>query len=386
MLRLVTFALALLFSLSSHANTLPDPLDLPAQKTDRAIISLMTDIAWAGSRLVAVGENGFILYSDDEGATWQQADVPVRVALTKLQFVGDRLGWAVGHDAVILHTQDGGESWQLQLSGRETGDKLLAAATKWQTTVEEKLAAEDLTAEQQDELTLQLDAAMLAVDEAQREIEVGPNRPFMDVFFRNEQEGYVVGAFGYFFSTKDGGKTWQDNSAVLPNYELLNLYGITELSGGEMIVVGEFGLVLVSDDGGESWWQHDLGYQGSLFGVYPGALADVGVAVGLRGNTFLTYDGGINWRQITPGKASILDMVNTADNRRVIFVGLAGSVAVVNLMTHKTEQIPVKTRAHFAAVEVTKGGSFVLVGSNGIMRINESGEVLPVELKMEAAK
>ena len=68
--------------------------------------------AVAGQRLVAAGARGHIVYSDDRGASWQQAKVPVSADLTALHFVDARQGWAVGHEGVVLHTADGGASWQ----------------------------------------------------------------------------------------------------------------------------------------------------------------------------------------------------------------------------------------------------------------------------------
>ena len=65
----------------------------------------------AGSRLVVVGERGHVLLSDDNGASWAQASVPVRVLLTAVHMRGERTGWAVGHDATILRTRDDGETW-----------------------------------------------------------------------------------------------------------------------------------------------------------------------------------------------------------------------------------------------------------------------------------
>lgn len=42
----------------------------------------MIDVVHAGKRLVAVGDRGHILYSDDQGNTWTQAKVPTRQLLT----------------------------------------------------------------------------------------------------------------------------------------------------------------------------------------------------------------------------------------------------------------------------------------------------------------
>src|SRR3546814_9158629 len=59
-----------------------DPLDAPAITSALAEHGLINGLARAGKRLVAVGERGHILYSDDQANTWQQASVPVRSALT----------------------------------------------------------------------------------------------------------------------------------------------------------------------------------------------------------------------------------------------------------------------------------------------------------------
>lgn len=85
-----------------------DPLDRPAQVSPLASKSLMQGVTRAGARLVAVGQRGHILVSDDSGATWSQAKVPVSSDLTAVFFANDKMGWAVGHDGVILNSVDGG--------------------------------------------------------------------------------------------------------------------------------------------------------------------------------------------------------------------------------------------------------------------------------------
>ena len=59
-----------------------DPLDTPAMSTLKAHKSLLLDVTNAGERLVAVGERGHIIFSNDEGRTWRQATTPVLTTLT----------------------------------------------------------------------------------------------------------------------------------------------------------------------------------------------------------------------------------------------------------------------------------------------------------------
>ena len=88
-----------------------DVLDVPAVKSPLATRSLLNGLARAGDRIVAVGQRGHVLYSDDDGKTWQQAAVPLTSDLVAVHFPTLSTGWAVGHDGVILRTTDSGANW-----------------------------------------------------------------------------------------------------------------------------------------------------------------------------------------------------------------------------------------------------------------------------------
>lgn len=64
-----------------------------------------------------VAGNGYIYYSDDAGLTWttQNAGVATVNALWAINFVTDRIGYAVGAADTILKTEDGGQSWTATL-------------------------------------------------------------------------------------------------------------------------------------------------------------------------------------------------------------------------------------------------------------------------------
>ena len=79
--------------------------------------ALLLDITTAGERLVVAGEQGIVLYSDDQGGSWQQAKVPTTQMLTGIDFADELLGWAVGHDGLILVSEDGARSWRVQRDG-----------------------------------------------------------------------------------------------------------------------------------------------------------------------------------------------------------------------------------------------------------------------------
>jgi Uncharacterized protein related to plant photosystem II stability/assembly factor len=86
-----------------------DVLDLPAVYSKVPSRVPLLAISRAGNRLISAGARGHILYSDDGGSSWRQAEVPVSSDLTAVRFATPQDGWAVGHDGVVLHSADGGQ-------------------------------------------------------------------------------------------------------------------------------------------------------------------------------------------------------------------------------------------------------------------------------------
>lgn len=276
----------------------PRVLSEPARISARALGNATLAVARAGQRLVAVGERGTALWSDDGGHHWQQAQVPVQVTLTALRFLDARTGWAVGHLGVILRSDDGGQHWHKQFDG---------------------VQAAHLAGEQ---------AAHLD-DEVQRRrarhfAEDGPDKPFLDVDFADVRHGVAVGAFGMAFATEDGGQHWQPLMSRLPNPRSLHLYGVRFLARS-LVVVGEQGLILRSEDGGGHFEPVTSPYKGSLFGVLvtrSGAL----VAYGLRGHALRSIDQGRSWDELSTGTSTSLSAATELEDGSLLLLGQTGEL------------------------------------------------------------
>ncbi len=122
---LVAFVLTLPLAASAAASY-RDVLDTPARDSAFAAKSLLNGVANAGQRIVAVGQRGHIVLSDDGGKTWTQAKVPVSSDLVAVYFPTPAKGWAVGHDGIVLHSADSGATWTRQLDGRSAGELMAA--------------------------------------------------------------------------------------------------------------------------------------------------------------------------------------------------------------------------------------------------------------------
>jgi photosystem II stability/assembly factor-like uncharacterized protein len=246
------------------------------------------DVARAGKRLVAVGERGLVLLSDDQGRSWKQAALPSSITLTSVSFVDANNGWAVGHFGMVLHTTNGGNSWQVQLDGSRAAALVLKSAE----ARSEQAAAGDRK-------------ALMALRNARRLVADGPDKPFLDVHFLNEREGLVVGAYGLILATSDGGSSWTPLNANLDNPGERHLYSIAD-SDGRLFLAGEEGLLFRSLPG-DLWHFERLStdYDGSFFTI--SASHQHLVVAGLRGNAFRSLDAGDSWQPLSvPSEASVV--------------------------------------------------------------------------------
>src|SRR5215204_225906 len=168
--------------------------------------------------------------------------------LNAVHFVDSKRGWVAGDGGVVLHTRDGGRSWTRQ-----------TVATK---------------------------------------------ASFNDVYFRNEEDGYLL-AGAEIFTTEDGGETWQAATSFKAQTfggaepELYSVrftskkrgWVVGSLTRGENVVDS---LVLSTDNGGSSWRRQRVPVKDELIHLdFDGDRR--GWVVGSGGRVLHTRDGGLTW-------------------------------------------------------------------------------------------
>ncbi len=295
-----------------------------AIESPKAEKGLMIDVVRAGKRLVAVGDRGHILYSDDQGVTWVQAKVPTRQLLTAVFFINDQHGWAVGHDAKILASTDGGATWTEQFK--------------------------DLSRE----------------------------APLLDVLFNDPNHGFAVGAYGALIETTDAGKTWNDVSDRLDNEDQYHLNAIAQIKDAGLFIVGEQGSMFRSSDDGQTWEKLEGPYEGSLFGVIGTAQPKTLLAYGLRGNLFRSTDFGDTWEpvELKAARGALefgLSGATLLDDGSLVVVGNGGSVVVSHDdgLTFSVFNRP--DRISLSAVTAAGNGDLILVGQGGVRVAEPTG-------------
>jgi photosystem II stability/assembly factor-like uncharacterized protein len=315
----------------THAQLDPnDSANKPAEIEPLVANSLLLDLAVAGTRLVAVGERGHVLLSDDRGATWRQAKtVPTRVMLTAVFFADAQYGWAVGHDETILNTVDGGETWTRSHFAPEA------------------------------------------------------QQPLLDLWFANRVSGIAVGAYGAYFTTNDGGRNWSsakfappssapkhdgeaapEEGDLPPDYHLNRIVGV----GNRLYVAAEGGQLYRSDDRGASWRALPSPYEGSFFGLVP-IRGEGLLAFGLRGHLFRSADAGETWQALESHTTAMLTDGVAINDIRVVIGGLAGVLLVSGDAGETFRLTQQDDRRGVSALLPGPAGAVVVAGEGGVRTI-----------------
>jgi photosystem II stability/assembly factor-like uncharacterized protein len=312
-LAIAAIAATLAAATARTADILPESGAVPAHTMRRLLIA---DAAVAGNRLVAVGDRGWIVLSDDRGASWKRAKSPAAPLLTAVDFIDDKRGWAVGHDAMILATADGGETWTKQFSGP---------------------------------------------------LEQGP---LLDVHFVDAKRGFAVGAYGTFYETSDGGAQWALRKVVADDK---HLNAIVDAGKGNLVVLGEAGTILRSGDSGATWQPVASPYKGSFFG---GATTRDGavLAFGLRGRIYRSTDAGKTWTQVAnASEASLMNASVLADGA-IALTGAAGTLLVSRDNGQTFTPLPSGRRGVISKALAGAPGVILLLGEAGVHELRAGGE------------
>ncbi len=331
---------AMPFQLNAQINPAIQPASGPLSKQTVSRL-LLTDAARQGDRVVAVGDRGYILITDNNGENWTRAKAPLNLPLLNaVHFSDQKTVWAVGHDSVILKSIDHGNEW-----------------------VRTHTKAND-------------------------------QRPLMDILFTDAQTGFAVGAYGAYYETIDAGKKWTERM-IIPEPALSkstakkgkvsgkaamadlddepmksldsdrHLNTIIKLGPNKLFIAGEAGMMLKSDDNGKSWTRVASPYKGSFFGA---VSADDGAVIiyGLRGNIYRAKDANLkSWTQVeVPTKSSMMGSTKLADGS-IVLAGLSGVVLISRDNGKKFALVDSDTIKPLVSPVLGAANSLLIVGESG---------------------
>lgn len=213
------------------------------------------------NRAWAVGENGLVMTTDDSGVRWRRiTNVSTPEHLYAVHFVNDQVGFAVGgEDGTVASTTNGGANWRVQTFPSR-----------------------------------------------------GSAVRFRDVFFADDQFGWIVGWPGRILRTVDGGRNWQQTTPSGDGF--LGVYFVNRDRGWAVGEAGDgYGAILRTTNGGNTWFRQQLPNPAEYqrlngISVDPEDNSEdftltsvffineqVGWTVGRQGAMYKTTNGGVSW-------------------------------------------------------------------------------------------
>jgi photosystem II stability/assembly factor-like uncharacterized protein len=156
----------------------------------------------AGLFVVVCGENGSVYSSTDSGGnwTWQQLNTPTTKNLTSIGAITTDIIIAVGDSGTIIRTSDSGQTW--------------------------------------DDLSVP-------------DPNINFNRLLISTFYPNFNRVWAVGDNGIIYASTDYGFSWFPQNSNTNN----NLYDLAFRNSDEGIAAGENGTVMYTTNGGSTWVQ-----------------------------------------------------------------------------------------------------------------------------------
>ncbi len=193
--------------------------------------------AFADRSLIAVGDFGRIIYSDDQFVSWNRRESLTEELLTDIDFFNELTGLIVGQRATLLRSTDGGLSWSPR------------------------------------SLPAKINLNAIAILDSQRAV--------------------VVADGGMILYSSTAGREWE----LRPTGLSQDLNAIAFQNDGRCIVVGDAGSILRSDDGANSWQEISSSIEAD-FTTVAFSADGVATAVDRDGRVHRSDDGGLQWRQV----------------------------------------------------------------------------------------
>ena len=233
---------------------------------------------------IIAGDYGTFMKTSNGGDTWeiQSCILNIEKPIQALDFIDSNTGWAVGGDwdeGFVLKTVDRGDSW-----------------TCIHTTDFEIYRISFIDANHGWALADDWDCFVYYTNDGGQtwdEQSVDFDDDLEDIWFENENEGWVVGS-GWtestLFYTTDGGDNWMQHDVEMEG-GMLSIFFLDDQKGW---IAGEDGTVYKTTNGGDDW---DLVAEVDIFDFNSIWFVDANTGWAASGFGFIYYttDGGTTW-------------------------------------------------------------------------------------------
>ncbi len=233
-----------------------------------------------------VGQHGTILYWD--GTTWEEQESNYDGLLYDVYFINSNTGWAVGQDETVLHTADGGLNWtRLTFTGTQhyfsvyfidENEGYLCGAAGNNGVIKHTTNGGDTWS-----------------------LEIIPANRMNSIWFGDDDNGWAVGDNGAVFHKSSSAGGWALQSSGTTN----NLTSVDGINIHQVWICGEDGEIRHTNNGGDTWFSQNSSVDNDLRAVHYHD-GEVGWAVGDEGVVTHSNNGGGTWNRLGEGPTGYL--------------------------------------------------------------------------------
>ncbi len=276
-------------------------LSEPIRRSDQFQMASAND-----SVIVAVGNQGLIVTSGDEGENWQRHELPNWPELIDVASCPDNSFAALAAEGQVWVSTNNGEDWTPHAIDSEEAPQSITCDPDnriWVVGSFSSIFTSDDTGATWELTSLDEDTILT-------------NIQFLDA-----QNAYISGEFGTLLKTTDGGMTWERLPELKNNFYPQAMH-FDDLQTGW--IVGLQGQVLHTEDGGEHWALQQADTHAALYGIERagGELYAVG------GEGVVLRNKGQVWTKVDHGKPILLYLraVLPVGADRMLVAGQAGAL------------------------------------------------------------
>jgi photosystem II stability/assembly factor-like uncharacterized protein len=274
-----------------------------------------------------VSNEGLVIKTTDRGLTWNEINIAGNKNYYSVCFINEQKGFIGSDSGLLLTTSDGGNSWQSlqtqlnfeisdihfvsgnvgfiqQKSGNYLNGKHLITfngGIEWAEKIFQGFAivyfVDEYIGYAADQQTVYKTTDTGNTWQTVFSGFISPS----DIFFINDQLGWIKDKQAKIFITTNGGTNWVESKIPIGNYYSSYKYKVRFASPNNGVLVGPDGSTFISDDGGYSWDNAEATTVVDLTCI-DFITTQIGFAAGsslYSSSIIKTTDAGINWYKIT---------------------------------------------------------------------------------------
>jgi len=232
-----------------------------------------------------VGNNGYVLKSTDNGATWNQISTGFFVSFNTVTII-DENNIILSSSNSIVKTNNGGTTWQslsMSIPNISVNKTFFTSSLIGHAVCDQGEILKTINGGQSWYST--------------QSTTIGPS-DYFTVYFINESIGFASREHSDLYKTIDGGETWTEVS--VSSQAIYDFHFIDENNG---FATGDAGATYKTTDGGNTWnlipFQSGYVLGTSMYGIYF-QDSSIGYITGASGRIIKTTDGGNTWTFNSP--------------------------------------------------------------------------------------